>query len=784
MHDWSANTARLPDDAETLSEIALAHLDGLPLPSDLALTLLGRLAGGQLDTLPFNPSSECVRRALAILPGVLRRAGLSEFSPVADLTHAPPDLAASAVVLVELSDWADRIQPSDPLRADSRITVSWRESLAAVIAAQRCTAAMRPARGSQAMVICGAALQGVGALALASVFPRGYSRAADDPARPPDLASLERHVLGVDRFAAGRRLAERWRLDALWREVVWLHGLTPDSLPRGLASATTVALVHLAALVARRLNLRGGQIAMLRSEVDQAAAALGIAGESIDEIGERLEGEAVELHELLRAPTTLDAPARCVELERENAALRAQLAETSRAFDAAAASTRTSAAMADVLTSIGDPICHSGLAAALAVAAARVFARRAGAFVALESDRAVEAASACDGDAPLLRTVRMEDGRALAALATGGVAHRASAEALALWTRAFDLDACAELTVLPFCARGPALGGVVLDVPCETGSEMARHGTAGGDFLAYAAGLTQWVRGLAHVRRLVDDLAETNRCMQHAHAERLRSRALAMVAEMASGAGHELNTPLAVISGRAQLLRSELKDPQAVAALDTIAAKAHECSRIVTELMEIARPRPPRLAPVSVVELLRRVETHWRGQGDAVSRRISVEFAATGADGRVVRDSRSDQIRADADQIVAALCELISNAVDATAANEGLIRVSWGPRTVVDDGPGSARDRAFGRGAATPSAWVELCVSDRGCGMPPSVSERAFDPFYSHRRAGRSRGLGLARVHRTVEAHGGRVWIESQLHSGTSVYFILPAASESAERAE
>lgn len=58
--------------------------------------------------------------------------------------------------------------------------------------------------------------------------------------------------------------------------------------------------------------------------------------------------------------------------------------------------------------------------------------------------------------------------------------------------------------------------------------------------------------------------------------------------------------------------------------------------------------------------------------------------------------------------------------------------------------------------------------------MTPAVLQRAFDPFFSHRNAGRARGLGLPRAYRIVEAHGGRIWLESRPDEGTTAHVLLP----------
>jgi len=62
---------------------------------------------------------------------------------------------------------------------------------------------------------------------------------------------------------------------------------------------------------------------------------------------------------------------------------------------------------------------------------------------------------------------------------------------------------------------------------------------------------------------------------------------------MAAGAGHEMNNPLAIISGRAQLLQGKIGDSDNAKAVETIVEQAHRCSQIVNELMSFAKPPPP-----------------------------------------------------------------------------------------------------------------------------------------------------------------------------------------------
>jgi signal transduction histidine kinase len=180
-----------------------------------------------------------------------------------------------------------------------------------------------------------------------------------------------------------------------------------------------------------------------------------------------------------------------------------------------------------------------------------------------------------------------------------------------------------------------------------------------------------------------------------------------------------------------------------------ISSKAHECSGIVSELMDFARPRPPKLAPVNIAELLAEVRGDWLQTSHMPPSQLRLDLAG----GTV---AAAPLVLADREQLKTVFRELIANAADAVAANNGTIVLHFQP--------------------ALPDDTLEVLVQDAGCGMTPAVLQRAFDPFFSHRAAGRGRGLGLPRAYRIVEAHGGRIWLESQPDDGTTVHVLLPRA--------
>jgi two-component system cell cycle sensor histidine kinase/response regulator CckA len=80
----------------------------------------------------------------------------------------------------------------------------------------------------------------------------------------------------------------------------------------------------------------------------------------------------------------------------------------------------------------------------------------------------------------------------------------------------------------------------------------------------------------------------------------------------------------------------------------------------------------------------------------------------------------------------------------------------------------------------SPAQWIRLTVRDNGCGMPPSVLERIFEPFYTTKQVGHGTGLGLATVWHVVAEFGGRIDVESTLGEGTAFHLYLPVRSRPA----
>ncbi len=99
---------------------------------------------------------------------------------------------------------------------------------------------------------------------------------------------------------------------------------------------------------------------------------------------------------------------------------------------------------------------------------------------------------------------------------------------------------------------------------------------------------------------LTESLAAANRELGAVQQQLVRAKSLASLGEMAAGAAHEMNNPLAVICGRAQLLAAKISDPTMKQEASLIAQQGDRLSQIITDMMEFAKPHPPKIAALSM----------------------------------------------------------------------------------------------------------------------------------------------------------------------------------------
>lgn len=191
--------------------------------------------------------------------------------------------------------------------------------------------------------------------------------------------------------------------------------------------------------------------------------------------------------------------------------------------------------------------------------------------------------------------------------------------------------------------------------------------------------------------------------------------------------------------------------------MDIVLREADRLDGLISDFLHYARPAPPRPVEVDLAALtadLREMYDTARPPGVHASFRIPPDL-------RVV---------ADPGQLRQLLWNLLLNAGQAMDT-EGELVVAARPVAAQD---GSQDGRHLEDGES--SAWVEISVADTGSGISPELLDRVFDPFFTTKAGGS--GLGLAMVHRIVEANEGTVYVESEPGKGTTFRVRLPEAPE------
>jgi signal transduction histidine kinase len=231
---------------------------------------------------------------------------------------------------------------------------------------------------------------------------------------------------------------------------------------------------------------------------------------------------------------------------------------------------------------------------------------------------------------------------------------------------------------------------------------------------------------IAHLAQTFNDLLE-----------RLE-RAFTAQRAFVDDAGHELRTPITIIRGQLETLEDDPDQRRRAIALVT--DELERMSRMVNDLLLLAKAHQPEFVRLDLVDV------------DALTRDVLRKATALGDRAWALDGVATVTLVGDGQRLAQAMIQLVQNAVDHTDPGEEI-----------------------GVGSVQHSGRVRLWVRDAGPGIPPEAQDRIFDRFS---RAGSRRsegaGLGLAIVRAIAEAHGGRVWVESEPGMGSTFTVEVP----------
>jgi signal transduction histidine kinase len=238
------------------------------------------------------------------------------------------------------------------------------------------------------------------------------------------------------------------------------------------------------------------------------------------------------------------------------------------------------------------------------------------------------------------------------------------------------------------------------------------------------------------------------------HAQKLESLGV-----LAGGIAHDFNNLLTGVLGNACLGLDEAQDERCRELFGRINRAALRASDLTGQMLAYSGRSRYEHDRVNLSELVSETATLLDASTSGVS----------------VIDYRLDEdlpaLEGDSGQIQQVVMNLITNASEAMAGSDGCLRLETGTQELDE----TTRKRNLLRSELQLSTYVFVEVADEGCGMPPEVRGRMFDPFYTTKFTGR--GLGLAAVLGIVRAHHGAILVDSDPERGTVIRVLFPASS-------
>lgn len=723
--------------------LLLARLDALPTLSSVAVRVLNLSGSGESGARELVPLIESDPALTARLLRMCRMSSTGLGSKITTVERAVVLLGLDAVRTALLSvEVMDLYAPDGDAAGEDSFDVRelWRRSIAVACASESLAASGTGVDAGEAFVA--GLLHNLGTLALYRVVSGSFARMVSVAKRSLcDLSSVSSRTVGIDHRTMGRRLAEQWGLPHSIQDVVMFAGQSGGALP-DVPHKRLISIVSVACEIARRSHLgfdgdfsaplplalvckshglepsrAEGVLSGLHERVGERSAMLGLDGDGAPggESGLLMRALADanarlgELHQAMSRRTAASERARRV-LESINEFYRAGV--TRRHWSAAVDGVAESAA--SVFGGQASAVCWPDQEGVWDVVMFDRGQRGAQERVEASTDHELLHDAGCWGSV----------GRLDAAL-SASICKGLTGAGMARVARVLPLRAPWGLVGVLALSKDPGADGFA-DVMLEPLVSV------------WGAWLAS-VRQHEGAKRFGEQLAQAMRDGARMQASLIESESLVRLGRMAAGAAHEMNNPLAAISGRAQILARRLEGTDGGDAARAIIDASEKLSDLIQGLHVFACPPEVHRERMDASGLVSRAVRMAR-------RRAELAGVSEGAQEVRLRVDRAvPPLWVDPDQLSDAISELISNALQSNARERIEVRVYVDP----------SDDRLI------------VTVSDDGVGMAPETLVSAFDPFYSARPAGRGTGLGLSKARRLIEMHGGELTLESVEGKGT-----------------
>jgi len=609
------------------------------------------------------------------------------------------------------------------------------------------------------LVYCAGLLHDIGKLALDETMPRSFAGILEEAESTGQCSlAIEQQHLGTDHTIIGKHLAQKWQLPNLIVLAIWLHHSRTLTISREMPEARIAAVVQLSDLIARQTGIgRSGSFDM-PGRTEPIARELAINDEQLENIRRNLSAVVEQKTKTLG----LDMPKAHVKYCNiiQDAAVQfarrdAELSTENRRLQSASSHLDF---IKDFLLNINLTITALDLADILAVRWQNFYqtGRICLFLVPPAGSQILEAVIVENLAQSRTITLNIPDEMPVIPKILSNNFTIVNAHDYIDWLfeqieAGFDEK---QTKLLPLLCGTKAIGAIAFELhyPCDT--ELFEESFRTSASIAGAA------LGMAISQRREQQFAERFVGLITAppepipplesvdtpeESDRTTPVEVSMnaLAEIAAGAAHELNNPLAVISGRAQLLAQTEKNQEKKQILDQIHENANKASEIIDDLISFAEPPRPRPAETSIAQIIDEAI-------QLANRKTNIEELNT----QIKLADGIENVFVDSAQIVSAIANIISNAIESYCEQPGPIKITADADTTAD--------------------MVLLSITDSGCGMDTAILQKAIQPFFSARPAGRKRGMGLAYAARLIQLNNGSLNIESEPGTGTTVNIHLP----------
>ena len=278
---------------------------------------------------------------------------------------------------------------------------------------------------------------------------------------------------------------------------------------------------------------------------------------------------------------------------------------------------------------------------------------------------------------------------------------------------------------LAFASRQLAKGNLEYQVKLESKDEI---GELGETFNFMASSLKE----------------RDDKLKEHTSQQIMKSERLATLGQLAAGVAHEINNPLGTISIYAQMTLDDLgKDNDSCREnLEVVMKQTNRAGRIVKDLLEFARQSEPEMRILNINDVIKKAVAITTHPAELQNISFATHLAPELPD-----------VQGDTDKLQQVFVNIIINALQAMSEG-GTLTIDT---KLTEDGE-----------------FVEIEISDTGCGIPQEHLSKLFDPFFSTKKTGEGTGLGLSVSFGIVQKHNGTIDVKSKVGEGSTFIIRLP----------